>query len=183
MGNMIAALINKFFDGKKERRVLMLGLDAAGKTTLLYQLKLGEVVQTIPTIGFNVEEVQYKSLNMTVWDVGGQEKLRPLWRHYFRGCDALIYVVDSADSERFEVARDELHSILADPEFPHDACVLVYANKQDLPNAQKPNELADVLALHQLRGRSWYVQPCVATMRDGLYEGMENLFQTLHKKK
>jgi small GTP-binding protein len=171
------------FDAKKERRVLMLGLDAAGKTTLLYQLKLGEVVQTVPTIGFNVEEVTYKTLNMTVWDVGGQEKLRPLWRHYFRGSDALIYVVDSADTDRFDIARDELHGIVADPEFPENACILVYANKQDLPNAVKPKQLADILALSQLRGRSWYIQPCVATVADGLFEGMEQLFQAVSKKK
>jgi small GTP-binding protein len=183
MGNWIQSMITKLFDGKKERRVLMLGLDAAGKTTLLYQLKLGEVVQTVPTIGFNVEEVTYKSLNMTVWDVGGQEKLRPLWRHYFRGSDALIYVVDSADVDRLEMARDELHSILADEEFPKDACVLVYANKQDLPDAVKPKEMADMLALPQLRGRTWYIQPCVATNADGLFEGMERLFQAISKKK
>jgi len=154
MGNWIQTMITKLFDGKKERHVSMLGLDAAGKTTLLYNLKLGEVVQTTPTIGFNVEEVTYKSLNMTVWDVGGQEILRPLWRHYFRGSDALIYVVDSADIDRMEMARDELHSILADEEFPQDACVLVYANKQNLPNAVKPKQMADMLALPQLRGRT-----------------------------
>src|SRR6185436_9240917 len=70
--------------GKKESRILMVGLDAAGKTTILYKLKLGEVVTTIPTLGFNVETVQYKKINFTVWDVGGQDKIRPLWRHYFQ---------------------------------------------------------------------------------------------------
>ena len=69
--------------GKKEMRILMVGLDAAGKTTILYKLKLGEVVTTIPTIGFNVETVEYKNISFTVWDVGGQDKIRPLWRHYY----------------------------------------------------------------------------------------------------
>lgn len=63
----------------------MLGLDAAGKTTILYKLKLGESTITIPTIGFNVETVQYKNINFTVWDVGGQHLVRPLWKHYYPG--------------------------------------------------------------------------------------------------
>ena len=76
----------KFFDkifGKKELRILMLGLDAAGKTTILYKLKLGEVVSSVPTIGFNVETLEYKKIKFTVWDVGGQDKIRLLWRHYY----------------------------------------------------------------------------------------------------
>ena len=66
------------------------GLDAAGKTTILYKLKLGEVVTTIPTIGFNVETVEYKNISFTVWDVGGQDKIRPLWRHYFQNTQVSI---------------------------------------------------------------------------------------------
>lgn len=83
MGNMFANLFKGLF-GKKEMRILMVGLDAAGKTTILYKLKLGEIVTTIPTIGFNVETVEYKNISFTVWDVGGQDKIRPLWRHYFQ---------------------------------------------------------------------------------------------------
>lgn len=82
----MGAALKKMFDnmfGTKEMRVVMLGLDAAGKTTILYKLHIGEVQATVPTLGFNVEKVQYKNVQFTVWDVGGQEKLRPLWRHYF----------------------------------------------------------------------------------------------------
>merc|ERR1712100_372560 len=79
--------------GKREMRILMVGLDAAGKTTILYKLKLGEIVTTIPTIGFNVETVEYKKINFTVWDVGGQDKIRPLWRHYYQNTQGLILVV------------------------------------------------------------------------------------------
>merc|ERR1712154_71057 len=85
-----------------EMRILMVGLDAAGKTTILYKLKLGEVVTTIPTIGFNVETVEYRNLSFTVWDIGGQDKIRPLWRYYYQGTHALIYVVDSNDRERID---------------------------------------------------------------------------------
>lgn len=86
MGQTFTKLFDRLF-GNKEMRVVMLGLDAAGKTTILYKLHIGEVLTTVPTIGFNVEKVQYKNVVFTVWDVGGQEKLRPLWRHYFNNTD------------------------------------------------------------------------------------------------
>uniref|UniRef100_A0A804PLW4 ADP-ribosylation factor n=1 Tax=Zea mays TaxID=4577 RepID=A0A804PLW4_MAIZE len=88
MGQAFRKLFDSFF-GTSEMRVVMLGLDAAGKTTILYKLHIGEVLSTVPTIGFNVEKVQYKNVMFTVWDVGGQEKLRPLWRHYFNNTDGL----------------------------------------------------------------------------------------------
>merc|ERR1711985_164409 len=109
--------------GKKEMRILMVGLDAAGKTTILYKLKLGEVVTTIPTIGFNVETVEYKNISFTVWDVGGQDKIRKLWRHYYRNTQGLIFVIDSNDRERIEVAREELSKIIGEEEM-RDAVVL-----------------------------------------------------------
>ena len=115
--------------GKQEMRILMVGLDAAGKTTILYKLKLGEVVTTIPTIGFNVETVEYKNLSFIVWDVGGQDKIRPLWRHYYQGTNGLIYVVDSNDRDRIEDAREELTKMLNEDEM-RDAVLLVFANKQ-----------------------------------------------------
>lgn len=88
------------------------GLDAAGKTTILYKLKLGEIVTTIPTIGFNVETVEYKNICFTVWDVGGQDKIRPLWRHYFQNTQGLIFVVDSNDRERIVEAEKELQNMV-----------------------------------------------------------------------
>merc|ERR1719476_856156 len=102
--------------GKVDQRILMVGLDAAGKTTVLYKLKLGDVVTTIPTIGFNVETVDYRNISFTVWDVGGQEKLRRLWRHYYQGTNGLIYVVDSSDRDRIEDAREELTKMINEDE-------------------------------------------------------------------
>ena len=116
------------FLGKKEMRILMVGLDAAGKTTILYKFKLGEVVTTIPTIGFNVETVEYKNISFTVWDVGGQDKIRLLWRHYYQNTQGLIFVVDSNDRDRIDDAREELHKMLAEEEL-RDSVVLVFANK------------------------------------------------------
>ena len=100
------------------------GLDAAGKTTILYKLKLGEVV----TIGFNVETVQYKKIEFTVWDVGGQDKIHPLWRHYFQNTQGLIFVVDSNDRERVGESSEELSKMLREDEL-RDAKLLVFANK------------------------------------------------------
>jgi len=180
MGGSFGKLFKRLFT-KKDMRILMVGLDAAGKTTILYKLKLGEIVTTIPTIGFNVETVEYKNINFTVWDVGGQDKIRPLWRHYFQNTQGLIFVVDSNDRERINEAHDELNKMLNEDEL-RDAAVLVFANKQDLPNAMSVAEITDKLGLHSLRSRKWYIQSTCATSGDGLYEGLDWLSNVLSGK-
>ena len=150
-------IISKIFDRiekKKDVRILMVGLDAAGKTTILYKLKLGEVVTTIPTIGFNVETVEYKNINFTVWDVGGQDKIRPLWRHYYQNANALVFVVDSNDRDRIGEAKEELNKMLGEEELK-DAVLLVFANKMDLPNAMSAAEVSEKLELNTKNNRQW----------------------------
>ncbi|CAI5790142.1 ADP-ribosylation factor-like [Podarcis lilfordi] len=121
-----------------EARILLLGLDAAGKTTLLYKLKLNETVTTIPTIGFNVETIQpINNVSFTMWDVGGQDRIRVLWRHYHPNSDGLVFVVDSADCTRFEEAKSELEALLETKDL-QDVPVVLLANKQDLPGALPP---------------------------------------------
>ena len=96
-------LFSKVFDnlvGSRERRILILGLDNAGKTTILYRLQRDEVIKTVPTVGFNVETVQYKNIKFQVWDLGGQTAIRPYGRCYYPNTDCVIYVVDSADRDR-----------------------------------------------------------------------------------
>ncbi|CAJ1380491.1 unnamed protein product [Effrenium voratum] len=168
--------------GSKDMRILMLGLDAAGKTTILYRLKLAEVVMTVPTVGFNVEVVEYKNIKFTVWDIGGQDKIRALWRYYFQGTDGLIYVVDSSDRDRIQDAKEELQKILAEQEM-EDAALLVLANKQDLPNAMTAAEVVDKLELQKLRHRQWFIQSTCAPTGDGLYEGLDWLSRTLASRK
>ncbi|KAG6750363.1 hypothetical protein POTOM_044853 [Populus tomentosa] len=190
MGLSFTKLFSRLF-AKKEMRILMVGLDAAGKTTILYKLKLGEIVTTIPTIGFNVETVEYKNISFTVWDVGGQDKMlvlmdgpvliRPLWRHYFQNTQGLIFVVDSNDRDRVVEARDELHRMLNEDEL-RDAVLLVFANKQDLPNAMNAAEITDKLGLHSLRQRHWYIQSTCATSGEGLYEGLDWLSNNIASK-
>ena len=110
--------------------------------------------------------------------MGGQDKIRPLWRHYFENTDAVIYVVDSNDADRLSEARGELHKMM-DEELLRDAKLLVMANKQDLPHATSPDKVVDALGLRSMRSRDWYLQPCSASRGDGLYEGLEWLNQAM----
>ncbi|XP_071781865.2 ADP-ribosylation factor 1-like isoform X2 [Centroberyx gerrardi] len=180
MGNFASLFKNLF--GNEEMRILMVGLDAAGKTTILYKLKLREIVSALPMLGFNVEIVEYKNISFTVWDVGGQDKIRPLWRHYFHNTVGLIFVVDSNDQERIHQAKEELMQMLAEDEL-RDAALLVFANKQDLPNAMNAAEITDKLCLHSLRHHNWYIQATCATSGDGLYEGLDWLSNQLKNAK
>jgi len=132
--------------------------------------------------GFNVETVEYKSLSFTVWDVGGQTKLRPLWRHYYHGSRGLIFLVDSNDTRRMAEAEETLAAILEDDEL-RGVPVLVLANKQDLPRAMAPAAVADKLGMSKLRGRQWHVQGCNALSGDGVYEGMDWLAAALKAEK
>jgi ADP-ribosylation factor-like protein 1 len=106
MGIFFSRLFQSLF-GSKEVRILILGLDNAGKTTILYRLQNDDdaVVQTIPTIGFNVEVLQYKNIKFQVWDLGGQTSIRPYWRCYYPNTDAIIFVVDSCDNERLGIGE------------------------------------------------------------------------------
>uniref|UniRef100_A0A8P0SUU1 ADP ribosylation factor 4 n=15 Tax=Laurasiatheria TaxID=314145 RepID=A0A8P0SUU1_CANLF len=153
MGLTISSLFSRLF-GKKQMRILM---------------------------GFNVETVEYKNICFTVWDVGGQDKIRPLWRHYFQNTQGLIFVVDSNDRERIQEGAEELQKMLQEDEL-RDAVLLLFANKQDLPNAMAISEMTDKLGLQSLRNRTWYVQATCATQGTGLYEGLDWLSNELSKR-
>ncbi|RUS76805.1 hypothetical protein EGW08_015423 [Elysia chlorotica] len=188
MGLFMSRLFELFqgFSAGENRRILMLGLDAAGKTTILYKVKLNENVCTIPTIGFNVETVTpVKGVNFTVWDVGGQEKIRQLWRHYYANAQGLLFIVDSADRIRLEEARQELFGIIKAPDMER-VPVVVVANKQDLPGALSTAEVADGLGLREMRDRKWYVQgACAVDAGDGpvSQRGLQKLKSLLVKFK
>lgn len=153
-------------------RILMLGLDNAGKTTILYKLKLGKTSKTVPTVGFNVETVKHKNVSFAVWDCGGQERIRPLWRHYFTGTNALIYVVDSSDLGRLEESKKELLRVINDKELAN-SLLIVLANKQDVLGAIKPKELIERFQLNDLTGEHiWSVIPTIAIDGTGLVEAL-----------
>ncbi|XP_040890564.1 ADP-ribosylation factor 4-like [Toxotes jaculatrix] len=179
MGVIISHIFSRFAS-KTPVRILMVGLDAAGKTTLLYRLKLAEVVTTIPTVGFNVETVEYKNISFTVWDVGGQTVIRPLWRHYYTNTQGLIFVVDSNDPERIKEAADELHGMLEEYEL-RDVAVLVFANKQDLPRAMSVSDVTTALNLSAIP-QKWFVQASCAISGTGLVEGLDWLSNHILKK-
>lgn len=229
--------MSKIFEslfGSKEVRILILGLDNAGKTTILYRLQneSDEAVQTIPTIGFNVETLQYKNIKVSiepecipwwidvetigmndpvlfhiasiqfyeilltlvfvhrlvgkiqtttthlngyqfqVWDLGGQTSIRPYWRCYYPNTDAIIFVVDSADSERMPVAKGELAAMLEEDELK-DAILLVFANKQDQKGAMNAQQISDALGLPEIRNRQWSIQETSALKGKGLFEGFD----------
>ncbi|XP_057822566.1 ADP-ribosylation factor isoform X1 [Cryptomeria japonica] len=174
MGNTAAkALANCVSCGTKEVRILMLGLDGAGKTTILYKLKLGEYVRTVPTIGFNIETVTFKNLSFTVWDVGGQDKIRHLWKQYMVNAQGLIFVIDSCDKERLKKAKQELDSLINDPELS-SVKLLVMANKHDLPTAMNSVDMTERLGLGNLSAtRKWHVQSCSGKTGEGLHDALD----------
>jgi small GTP-binding protein len=181
MGFIISKAWDKLLGRKKDVRMLMVGLDASGKTTVLYNLKTGETIKTIPTIGFNVESLDYKGLNFTVWDIGGQYAIRKLWKHYYNNSDGIIFVIDSADVERIEEAVEELRYLMNEEELK-DCPLLIIANKQDLLGALSPNELTKKLGL-DISKRAWLVQGASAISGQGLKEGFDWMASTLLKKK
>lgn len=157
----------------------MVGLDAAGKTTILYQLHLGEVVSTIPTIGFNVETVMYKNIKLQVWDLGGQSSIRSYWRCYFQNTSAIIYVIDSSDKDRLKTSKAELLSMLDEDEL-RGVPLLVFANKQDVAGAVPPAEISEELGLAGgENARPWSVRGCSAIKGEGLTDGLDWLVTTL----
>ncbi|CAI9723719.1 ADP-ribosylation factor 1 [Octopus vulgaris] len=170
----MGAILSYFSDlfRAKERRILILGLDGAGKTTILYKLQVGEVVTTIPTIGFNVETVQYKNLKFQVWDLGGQTSIRPYWRCYYSNTDAVIFVVDSMDRERIEISKRELMSMLEEEELKK-AVLMIFANKQDIEGAMTVSEVSTALGLHALKNWKHQILKTSAINGVGLEEGME----------
>ena len=167
---------------KKGVIILMLGLDDAGKTTILYQLKMGETVNTIPTLKFNVETIEHKNFKFTIWDVGGQDKIRHLWIHYSDNIIGLIFVVDSNDQDRIDEAAGELKKLLEAEELK-DCPVLVLANKQDINGALAPGEVCDKLGMGKFKERTWIVQGTSATTGQGLKEGLDWMDSVLLEKK
>ncbi|CAK8683701.1 ADP-ribosylation factor-like protein 1 [Clavelina lepadiformis] len=171
MGSVFSSLFSSLF-GQRERRILILGLDGAGKTTILYKLQVGEVVTTIPTIGFNVETLTYKNLKFQVWDLGGQTSIRPYWRCYYSNTDAIIYVVDSMDKDRMSTSKQELVSMLEEEELKK-AILVVFANKQDLDGALTETEVAKELGLAAIKDRKWQIFKTSAVKSIGLETAMD----------
>ena len=173
-------LLKKLKKNEKEARLLVLGLDNSGKTTILKKLSDEDINHIMPTQGFNIKSLVHEGFKLNVWDIGGQKSIRPYWRNYYQHTDCLIYVVDSADRRRVEEAQTELKSLL-DEEMLNDVPVLILANKQDLLNALAPDELSDALGLNEER-RTWHILGCSAKTGDGLQDAMEWVVEQVNDK-
>lgn len=179
MGIYFGKLLDSTLWGTKTHKILMVGLDSAGKTTILYQLKLGREVVTIPTIGYNVETIELGNINLSVWDLGCWTN-NPFWIYYLPDAVGLIFVVDLSDNERMHEARDKLHAVLSDDK--NNVCLLVLANKMDNPEAMSISEVTVALDLHEVQGRSYFVQECSARTGQGLMEGLKWLASAIGQK-
>ncbi|TSN03415.1 ADP-ribosylation factor-like protein 4A [Bagarius yarrelli] len=189
MGNGVSAQSSVFSNLPfwKSLHITILGLDSAGKTTVLYRLQFNEFVNTVPTRGFNTEKVKValghsRTVTFHFWDVGGQEKLRPLWRSYTRCTDGIVFVVDSVDVERMDEAKTELHKLAHSSE-SQGVPLLIIANKQDLRNSMTLADIEKMLALGELGASTpWHLQPSCAIIGDGLLEGLERLYEMILKQ-
>ncbi|NXB73247.1 ARL14 protein, partial [Donacobius atricapilla] len=160
----------------KRANILMLGLDSAGKSMLLYKLRYEDAFLTMPTIGFNVDMIEAgKDFTLTLWDVGGQKKMRELWSNFLEDTDGLLYVVDSSDKHRLEESRREFELILKNDSIKN-VPVVVLANKQDLPGALNAEEVTRRFKMKKhCSDRNWYVQPCCAVTGEGLAEALQRV--------
>lgn len=166
---------------EKEARILVLGLDNAGKTTILKKLSDEDITHIMPTQGFNIKTLNHDGFKLNVWDIGGQKTIRPYWNNYFETTDALVYVIDSSDRRRLTESGQELGSLLEEEKLAAIP-MLVFANKQDLNQALPVNEIADRLALNRIDNRAWNIQACSAKSADGLQEGMEWLITECQRR-
>ncbi|KAM6453491.1 ADP-ribosylation factor-like protein 5B isoform 2-T2 [Liasis olivaceus] len=149
-----------------EHKVIIIGLDNAGKTTILYQFLMNEVVHTSPTIGSNVEEIILHKTHFLMWDIGGQENLRSTWNTYYSNTEFVILVIDSTDRERLTVTKEELYKMLAHEDL-RNAAVLIFANKQDIKNSMSTSEISKFLTLSSIRDHPWHIQGCCALTGEG----------------
>ena len=163
---------NAASEDEQNKKVLFLGLDNAGKSTLLFQMKDNKFADTVPTVGLNVESIKYRGMNFTLWDVSGQATR--LWKHYFDKINAIIFVVDSSDRDRMQRASEELHKVIGDSELAH-APILIFANKQDIPDVMSKEEVYEALQLKEItesRKKDISFQSCSAKTGEGIWEGI-----------
>ncbi|XP_011496916.1 PREDICTED: ADP-ribosylation factor-like protein 3 isoform X4 [Ceratosolen solmsi marchali] len=165
----------------KELRLLLLGLDNAGKTTILRYLANEDITQITPTQGFNIKSIHSEGFKLNIWDIGGARKIRPYWRNYFENTDVLIYVIDSADINRLEETGQELSELLIEDKL-YKVPLLIYANKQDMVQSITTADIAESLGLHKIKDRDWQIQACVANKGTGIKEGLEWACKSIMKK-
>ena len=178
MGFILSKIIEFFTKSRNNFKIIILGMQNAGKTTILYRLSLGQIVKTTPTIGSNVEELTYNNVKFQAWDLGGQESTRSVWDVYYMNTDAVVYVIDSQDDEYFEESKAQFHKLIHNQTLKN-ATILIFANKQDLPGAKDVNKLVQDYEFFKIRDHVWHIQPCSALKGEGLVTGIKWLSEQL----
>lgn len=174
----LLSIIKKVREKEKEIRILVLGLDNAGKTTIMRRMN-GDPIDTIsPTLGFNISTLEFDGYKVNFWDIGGQRTIRPYWRNYFEQTDGIVWVVDSADRERMNDCANELKGLLKEDRLA-GASLLVFANKQDIEGALSGEQIQDALQLGLLTTHHWAIKPCSAVTGDNLLDGLQWLIQDI----
>ncbi|KAJ7666500.1 GTP-binding protein [Mycena rosella] len=168
----LLTIIRKNRQKEKEMRILFLGLDNAGKTTILKKLNGEDILGVSPTLGFNIKTFAHGNYTLNIWDVGGQRTLRPYWRNYFEQTDALVWVVDSGDRMRMKDCKEELHTLLLEDRLA-GASLLVFANKQDLQGSMTDVEIRDALDLRSIKSHHWKIWSCSAVTGENLVTGLD----------
>ncbi|KAK4477722.1 hypothetical protein RD792_016976 [Penstemon davidsonii] len=187
----LLSIIRKIKRKEKEMRILMVGLDNSGKTTIVMKLNGEDTSIISPTLGFNIKTISYQKYNLNIWDVGGQKTIRSYWRNYFEQTDGLVWVVDSSDLRRLDDCKYELDNLLKQEVIIYiwfkfslqrlsGASLLIFANKQDIQGSLSPNEIAKVLNLEAMdKSRHWRIVGCSAYSGEGLLEGFDWLVQDI----
>ena len=178
MGFILSKILEFFTKSRNNFKIIILGMQNAGKTTILYRLSLGQLVKTTPTIGSNVEELQYNNVKFQAWDLGGQESTRSVWDVYYMNTDAIVYVIDSIDDEYYEESKIQFHKMLNNPALKN-ATILIFANKQDLPGAKTVNKLIEDYEFDKIKSHIWHIQSCSALKGEGLVTGIKWLSEQL----
>ncbi|KAH9771652.1 ADP-ribosylation factor-like protein 2 [Citrus sinensis] len=175
----LLSIIRKIKKKEKEMRILMVGLDNSGKTTIVLKINGEDTSVISPTLGFNIKTVTYQKYTLNIWDVGGQRTIRSYWRNYFEQTDGLVWVVDSSDLRRLDDCKMELDNLLKEERLS-GASLLILANKQDINGALTPTEIAKVLNLEAMdKTRHWKIVGCSAYTGEGLLEGFDWLVQDI----
>ncbi|KAG5378015.1 hypothetical protein IGI04_025857 [Brassica rapa subsp. trilocularis] len=173
----LLSIIRKIKKKEKEMRILMVGLDNSGKTTIVLKMNGEDTSVISPTLGFNIKTIIYQKYTLNIWDVGGQKTIRSYWRNYFEQTDGLVWVVDSSDLRRLDDCKMELDNLLKEERLAGSS-LLILANKQDIQGALTPEEIGKVLNLESMdKSRHWKIVGCSAYTGEGLLEGFDWLVQ------
>lgn len=182
MGFVFSKIFDFFAKSNKKFKLIIVGIQNAGKTTILYRMSLGELIKTNPTIGANVEEISHENVKFQAFDLGGQESMRSVWDAYFNNVDGIVYVIDSSDHENIEESKKEFQKLLAKEELKNSV-ILIFANKQDLQDSCKIEEIIRTYELNKIKDFTWHIQGCSGKTGEGLVNGLHWLSEKIIDKK